>query len=75
MCVFESSTATCFVYTTVVLGQPAGLSKEACLYAGAEWLTVFVSRRMARGQLSSAVGEMFREIYLGNAAATVECLT
>ena len=28
-----------FVYTTMLLGQPAGLSKEVCLYAGADWLS------------------------------------
>ena len=27
-----------FTSVTVVLGQPAGLSKEVCLYAGADWL-------------------------------------
>ena len=34
--VFNKNTATSFVYTIVVLGQPAGLSKEACLYADAD---------------------------------------
>ena len=30
---------TCFVYSTVVLGQPAGLSEKVCLLAGAaDWL-------------------------------------
>ena len=28
---------TSFVYITIVLGQPAGLSKEARLYASAVW--------------------------------------
>ena len=37
--VFENSTGTCLsVYITMVLGQPARLSKEACLYADADWL-------------------------------------
>ena len=38
MTVLENSMVTCFVHTTVTLGQPAGLSKEVCLYAGADWL-------------------------------------
>ena len=32
--VSENNTGTCIVYTTVVLGQVTGLSKELCLYAG-----------------------------------------
>ena len=30
----------CFVSITIVglLGQPAGLSKEVCLYSGTDWL-------------------------------------
>ena len=35
---FENSTGTCFAYIAVVPGQPIGLSKEACLYAGTDWL-------------------------------------
>ena len=31
-------------------GQPAGLSKEACLYTAADWLNSSVSRSVARGQ-------------------------
>ena len=49
--VFENSTDTCFVYTTRVLGQPAELSKEACLYASADWLNSSVGGGGgARGQ-------------------------
>ena len=48
--VFGNSTATCFVYTTMVLGQSAGLSKEACSFASADWLSSSVSQRVARGQ-------------------------
>ena len=51
--VFENNTATNFVYTAMVLGQPNGLSKEARLYAGADWLSSPVSQRVARGQLQS----------------------
>ena len=36
--VLESSAATCFVYIAMVLRQPADLSKEVCLYVGADWL-------------------------------------
>ena len=27
-----------FVYATMLLGQSAGLTKEACFYPGADWL-------------------------------------
>ena len=47
--VLENSMATCFVYTAVVLGQPTGLSKQACLCAGADWLGSSVSQRVAKG--------------------------
>ena len=30
--VWENRTGTCFAYVSTVLGQPAGLSQEACLY-------------------------------------------
>ena len=43
--------ATCFVYTTVVLGQPANLSKQACLYMDATWLSSTVSHRVVAGKL------------------------
>ena len=44
---FKNSTDTCFefVYITMVLGQPAGLSKEVCLYVGADWLKPEVGER------------------------------
>ena len=32
------------VYTTEVVGQLSGLSKEACLYAGADWLSSSVGQ-------------------------------
>ena len=48
--VFENSTATCFVYTTVTFGQPADLSKEACLYVRTDLLNSSVSQRVTRGQ-------------------------
>ena len=38
MIVPDNGMVTCFVHITVTLGQPAGLSKEVCLYAGADWL-------------------------------------
>ena len=43
--------AMCFVYATVVLGQPTGLSEEVSLYAGTDWLGSAVSQRVAIGQL------------------------
>ena len=51
----------CFVYTVTaaVLGQPhAGLSKEACLYAGANWLKlviVSVNEWLVNSQLNKRV--------------------
>ena len=36
--VLENNAATCFVYTARALGQHAGLSKEVCVYVGADWL-------------------------------------
>ena len=38
--VFENSTATSFVYTTMVYGQPAGLSREA--FEGGRWLAKLI---------------------------------
>ena len=46
--VFKNSTTTCFVYTTVLHRQPAGLSVEVCLYTGTEWPSSSVSQRVAR---------------------------
>ena len=42
MIVWKNKTGTCFVKITikVTLGQLAGLSKEVCLYAGADWLNI-----------------------------------
>ena len=48
---FNNSIATHFVNTAMVLGQPAGFSKEACLYMGADWLSSSVCHRVVRGQL------------------------
>ena len=36
--VFWNSTGSCVVYITLVLGQLSGLSKDACLYTGADRL-------------------------------------
>ena len=36
--VFENNTDMWFVYATMLLRQSVGLSKEACFYAGADWL-------------------------------------
>ena len=48
--VFENDMAKCFVYATVVLSQLTGMSKEVCLYAGADWLSSSVSHRVVTGQ-------------------------
>ena len=48
---FENHMAMCFVYTTMVLRQPADLFKEACAYVGADWLNSSVSQLVVRGQL------------------------
>ena len=43
--VFENSTGTCFVYIPVSLAQVARfMSKEVCLYAGADWLKLKCQR-------------------------------
>ena len=49
--VLKNSMATCFVYTIMVLEQPAGLSKKAYFCAGADWLSSSVSHRVRRGPL------------------------
>ena len=38
-----------------LLGQPiaAGVRRRVCVYASADWLSCFVSQRMAKGQLAS----------------------
>ena len=41
--VFDNNKTTSFVYTAMLLGQLVGLSKEACLYAGADWLSLSVN--------------------------------
>ena len=43
----------------MVLGQPAGLSKEVCLYAGADWLKPEAGER-SRAWLKPEVGERSR---------------
>ena len=45
----------CFVYTTMVLGQPAWVSKEAYLYANAYWLSLSVGQKVARDHLRARV--------------------
>ena len=35
----KNSTGISFVYIALVLGQPIGLPRKVCLYAGADWLT------------------------------------
>ena len=42
--VFENNTAACFVYTTMVHEEPAGLSEEVCSYEGADWLNSSVNQ-------------------------------
>ena len=56
--VLETSTATCFGYTTVVPGKPARLSKEACLYASTDWLSSYVSQRVATGQFLARASDV-----------------
>ena len=48
--VFKNNTAKCFVYTTAILRQTAGLSKGVCLYAGSDWLQLNC-QRVVRGQV------------------------
>ena len=50
----------------VVLEQPAGLSKEACLYAGADWLSFSVIQKVARGQYTAV---LFLAAILGSGVA------
>ena len=47
----KTARVTRFVYIAVVLGQPAGVSEERWLLAGADWLSSSVIQRVARGQL------------------------
>ena len=50
--VFENNKASIFFSFFFFLSlQRAGLSKEACLYAGAEWLNSSVSQSLAKSQL------------------------
>ena len=37
----------------MVHGQPASLSKEACLYVGADWLSPSLSQTVTRGQCNA----------------------
>ena len=34
----------------MLIGQPADMSKEASLHAGADWLSSYVSQKVARGR-------------------------
>ena len=43
---FSKTTATCFM----ALGQPADMSKEACFYADADWLSSSITQKLAKGQ-------------------------
>ena len=51
---------------SVVLGQPASLSKGACLYMVADWLSSSVSQRVARGQMSHGLGMGARYLELAD---------
>ena len=42
--------AKCFVYNTMIGSQLAGLSKEACLYAGTDWLNLLVSQIVCQSE-------------------------
>ena len=47
--VLENSSGACFAYiTTMVRGQPEGMSKEVCLYAGASWQKFTCQSEMER---------------------------
>ena len=53
----ENSTGTCFVYITMLLAQTARVSKEACLYADADWLKLICqSESGERSLLKDASG-------------------
>ena len=59
----------------MVLKLPAGLSKEACLYAGADWQSLSVSQKAARGQYLNTLprwGTVKAEIEVPPAAGSVE---
>ena len=49
-CFGKHCTATCIVYTVMLLGQFNGLFKEVCLNVGADWLNSHVSQTLARGR-------------------------
>ena len=47
----ENRIGTCFSHVTLASGQPAGLSKEVCLYEGADWL--WLIRKSEGGERST----------------------
>ena len=51
--VFENRTDTRFACIRVVLGQPASLSKEVCLYTSADWLKCTCQLESAWREISS----------------------
>ena len=66
--VFRNNTATsvlCLHYS-VVLGQPAGPSKEAHLYASADWLSSSASQSLARGPLLMSLATHWSSICNGS---------
>ena len=55
-------TATCFVYTAVILAQPAGLPKGVRMHAGADWLKL--TCQAESGERLTACASRLRQIYL-----------
>ena len=49
---------TCFVYITVIVGWPVGLSKEVCLHAGADWRKLVCHSEGGERSVTMTVGSI-----------------
>ena len=58
--VSKTSQGTCFVYITLVFGGRASLSKEVCLYAGADWLKLICQSEGGEGSIGQSLTMLIR---------------
>ena len=49
--IFQNSMGTCFVYVTIVLGQPSGVSKEVSLYTTTDWVKLICQSVGGKGSI------------------------
>ena len=49
--VFPNGTGMCFVYITIVLGQPSGVSKEVSLYTTTDWVKLICQSVGGKGSI------------------------